>query len=874
MRYCGPSLNPERLSPGVRLGPYEIVSRIGAGGMGEVWKARDTRLDRSVAIKVLPAELAQHAQLRLRFEREAKTISQLNHPNICTLYDVGDDYLVMELLEGESLAERIARGPLPIDDVLRYGMQVAQALDKAHRAGVVHRDIKPGNVMITKSGAKLLDFGLAKASVIDVSVADATQHKPLTQEGTILGTFQYMSPEQLEGTEADARSDIFALGAVLYEMATARRAFDGKTKTSLIAAIVKEHPRPIAELQPLTPPALQHVVDKCLAKDPDDRWQSVHDIAAELQWIAGAGSQAGVAAPVAASRTRTRRSVIAIAAVGWAVAVAAVIVAAIAGSRIREARRLTYAEIAQPLASVYATVPLAVSPDGRQVAAVVPAGNTRQLWVRDLASSDGRILPGTDDASYPFWSPDGHALGFFAAGKLKTIDVENGALQTIADAPSGRGGAWSSAGVIVFAPQPVGPLMKVSENGGTPLPATTTQTPTSATHRNPLFMPDGKHFLYICGPQDRSGGDSVRAAAVDGGFDRTILDYASTAALVDGWLITLRQGNLLAQRFDASSLSVTGKPATIAQHVEWYGPKFNASFAAGANTLIYQHARRPRQQFYYYDSEASSPVATGEPGWYSQPRIATDGKRFIANRWDPVEDGSDLWIYDIGGTAAARVTQVKNSGMDLMFGAFSPDGRRLGVSVETNNGTSQSWIQPVGGGANEPVATQGQYAHISDWSADGKTLLITVQGLSFSTTIDGTRKVVPLPRVDEAIAGVFSPDGKWIAHDTYRSLNEVFVTNYPAATASWQVSRNGGNSPFWSPDGGTLYFLSGGRIMAAAVHAGESFTTDAPRVVTTLGDHIAGFALSKSGRFLVLRELDAGTSPATVVLNWERLLEK
>lgn len=648
----------------------------------------------------------------------------------------------------------------------------------------------------------------------------------------------------------------------------------GKTKTSLIAAIVKEHPRPIAELQPLTPPALQHVVDKCLAKDPDDRWQSVHDVASELQWIAVAGSQAGVAAPVAASRTRSRRSLIAVAAVGWAIAVAAAIVAAIAGSRNREARRLTYAEIAQPLAGVYVTVPLAVSPDGRQVATITRAGNTNQLWVRDLASREARVLPGTDDASYPFWSPDGHAIGFFAGGKLKTIDVQNGALQTIADAPGGRGGAWSSSGVIVFAPQPIGPLMKVSENGGTPAPATTTQTPTSETHRNPLFLPDGKHFLYIFGPQARSTGDSVRVASIDGGLDRKILDYASTAALVDGWLITLRQGNLLAQRFDASSLSVTGKPTTIAQRVEWYGPKFNAAFAAGANTLVYQPARHPRQQFYYYDSEASAPVATGDPGWYAQPRIAADGKRFVANRWDNVEDGSDLWIYDIGGTAAARVTHVKNSGMDMMFGTFSPDGRRLGVSVDANNGTSQSWIQPVGGGANEPVATQGQYAHISDWSADGKTLLITVQGPSFSTTIDGTRRIVPLPRIDSANGNVFSPDGKWIAHDTEGGLNEVFVTNYPAATASWQVSRNGGHSPFWSPDGGTLYFLSGDRIMAAAVHAGDSFTADAPRVITTLGDHIADFALSSSGRFLVLRELDAGTSPATVVLNWERLLEK
>jgi len=325
------------LGSGTRLGPYEIISRLGAGGMGEVFRARDTRLDRSVAIKVLPAELAQNAQFRLRFEHEAKTISQLNHPNICTLYDVGDGYLVMELLEGETLADRISRGPLPMRDVIRYGIEIAEALDKAHRAGIIHRDLKPGNIMITKSGAKLLDFGLAKSNVVDLSLDAATHHKPLTQEGTILGTFQYMAPEQLEGLEADARTDIFGFGTVLYEIATGQHAFQGKTKTSLIAAIVKENPRPIAELQPLTPPAFEHVVDKCLAKDPDDRWQSAHDIASELRWISSAGSQAGVPVPLTTARTRRRRLIAVAAIVGWVFAFGAAVAAAVFAARWRAA---------------------------------------------------------------------------------------------------------------------------------------------------------------------------------------------------------------------------------------------------------------------------------------------------------------------------------------------------------------------------------------------------------------------------------------------------------------------------------------------------------------------------------------------------------
>jgi serine/threonine protein kinase len=295
------------IAAGTRLGPYEVLAPIGAGGMGEVWRGRDTRLDRSVAIKVLPAEFAQNAQLKLRFEREARAISQLNHPNICTLYDVGDSYLVMELLDGESIADRLGRGPMPLVEVLKYGAQIAEALDKAHRAGIVHRDLKPGNVMITKTGAKLLDFGLAKSGVGLGNLDGATEHKPLTQEGTILGTFQYMAPEQLEGEEADARTDIFALGAVLYEMTTGRRAFEGKTRTSLIAAIVQSDPPPISRVQPLTPPIFEHVIRKCLCKDREDRWQSAHDVAEELKWISEAGSQAGVPAPLTLRRKSRER---------------------------------------------------------------------------------------------------------------------------------------------------------------------------------------------------------------------------------------------------------------------------------------------------------------------------------------------------------------------------------------------------------------------------------------------------------------------------------------------------------------------------------------------------------------------------------------
>ncbi|HEX3583900.1 MAG TPA: protein kinase, partial [Thermoanaerobaculia bacterium] len=391
---------------GTRLGPYEIIAPLGAGGMGEVYRARDTRLDRSVAVKILPAEFANDAQLRARFEREAKTISQLNHPNICTLHDVGDNFLVMELLEGETLATRLDRGPLPLEQVIRYGIDIARALDVAHRQGVVHRDLKPGNVMITKSGAKVLDFGLAKSSEVSVDYEAATVQRPLTSEGMIIGTFQYMSPEQLEGQHVDQRADIFAFGAVLYEMATGRRAFDGKTKTSLIAAIVAAQPKPVHELQPLTPAAFEHVIAKCLEKDPEDRWQTAHDIASELEWI-----MEGLGREETPSRLRVTP---------WIFSTIALAVALIGASAAYITARRPHAE---PRMSVSFSLPPKVadyygqaelSPDGESVVLVAFKNNAHSLWVRRLDENEPHALAGTDGALQPFWSPDGKSIAFFA----------------------------------------------------------------------------------------------------------------------------------------------------------------------------------------------------------------------------------------------------------------------------------------------------------------------------------------------------------------------------------------------------------------------------------------------------------------------------
>jgi serine/threonine protein kinase len=479
------------VAAGTRLGPYEVIAPIGAGGMGEVWRGRDTRLDRSVAIKILPAEFAQNAQFKQRFEREAKTISQLSHPNICTLYDVGENYLVMELLDGESLAEKLAKGPLPLEQVLRYGVQIADALDKAHRAGIVHRDLKPGNIMITKSGAKLLDFGLAKVGA-SIDLDGPTQHKPLTQEGAIVGTFQYMAPEQLEGEEADARTDIFAFGAVLYEMATGQRAFEGKTKTSLIASIVTAQPKPMSQVQPLTPPALEHVVRKCLAKDRDDRWQSAHDIAEELRWISEAGSQAGVATSLTLRRKTRER-------IAWIAAlVLTALVAAAFGLRRPRPIPVITSSITAPLHAPFEFIGQAtLSPDATSIAFVGFGKSGTSLCIRPMDKNEPRQLAGTQGALAPFWSPDGKSLGFFADGKLKRIAVAGGPARVIsvAEGPF-PGGTWNKHDVIVFSAEGSGPLYRVDAAGGKPQ-ALTKLSPEEEAHRWPAFLPDDEHIIFL-----------------------------------------------------------------------------------------------------------------------------------------------------------------------------------------------------------------------------------------------------------------------------------------------------------------------------------------------------------------------------------------
>jgi hypothetical protein len=558
----------------MRLGPYEILAPLGAGGMGEVYRARDVRLERTVAIKILPGQFSCDPLHKQRFEREAKTISNLNHPHICVLHDIGHqdgiDYLVMECVEGETLAKRLEKGPLPQEQVLKLGAQIADALDKAHRSGVVHRDLKPGNIMLTASGAKLLDFGLAKPAAPLASLATLTATKlesPVTEKGTIVGTFQYMSPEQVEGKELDGRSDIFSLGAVLYEMVTGKKAFEGKSQLSVASAILENEPTPVTTLKPMTPPVVDHVIRRCLAKDPEDRWQTARDLALEMKWIAEVGPQLD-----AAASSSNRRQVLQ--AIAWGVAATCLL--ALIGLVATFFRRPTAqiqpmrASLLPPLNSSFLPYNFAVSPDGHQLAFVAlgPDGKTA-LWVRALSASGAQQLNGTEGASFPFWSSDSRQIGFFADARLKTVDVSSDAVQVLCDSFFAWGGTWNRDGTIVFGPSLRGPLYRVSASGGTPAPVTRIMRRGSIqTDRWPFFLPGGRRFLSFAdwtSPTDPQG-NGIYVGSLDAGEGKLVSsELKGNVLFASGHLLYVRGGTLMAQPFDPDRLETTGSAVPITE---------------------------------------------------------------------------------------------------------------------------------------------------------------------------------------------------------------------------------------------------------------------------------------------------------------------
>jgi eukaryotic-like serine/threonine-protein kinase len=873
--------------------------------MGEVYRARDTRLDRAVAVKVLPAHLSASEEGRQRFEREARTISQLSHPHICALYDVGREggveYLVMELLEGETLSDRLVRGALPIEQVLRYGIEIGDALDKAHRQGIVHRDLKPGNVMITKSGVKLLDFGLAKAIAPLSGEPDLTStptvagsREALTQEGTILGTFQYMAPEQLEGREADARTDIFAFGATLYEMATGRKAFSGKSQASLISSIMKEEPAPVSTIQPMTPPAFDRVVRTCLAKDPEDRFQTAHDVKLQLQWVAEGGSQAGAPSVVTARRRNRER-------VAWIIAAAAIVAAGLATfGYLRRAPvevRPMRSSILPPEkisldSSGTATGSLTISPDGRFVTfAASSEGGRSQLWVRSLQERAARPIPGTEGAEWPFWSPDSRFIAFFAERKLKKVDVSGAPPLVVCDAPNGRSGSWNREGVIIFSPDSTVAIHRVAAGGGAPVPVTTLDTSKNeTTHRWATFLPDGRHFLYMAGTHaagTKSEANAVYLASLDA-TDRTLLLRArSNVAYASGYLFYVLESTLLAQPFDAKRLRPTGDPLPFEEAVLYDTGYFRASFGVSENgVLVYvMGSRETRGQLFWYDragKQEAGPI--GEPAEYADLTISPDGRRVAMTISDPATGVPDIWILDLVRGNRTRFTFGPGPNVQPVW---SPDGSRIAYARLEKTLASTVVIKASSGVGREEVVSHAEGSWTpTAWSHDGRYLGLRVRPSNPKTKLDiwlaplfGDRKPFPLIATEFNEEGLsFSSDGRWISYVSDESgRDEMYAAPFPGAGGKWQISTGGVIAGGWCPSRSEILYLSADRqATSVAVRADASgFEMSPPKTLFRIPRSLIG-ALSPQCDRLLIAVLPQGTQSSSISLvsNWPALLKR
>ena len=879
------------LSPGTRLGPYEILAPLGAGGMGEVYRARDTRLERTVAIKVLPQHLAQDAEPRQRFEREARAVSSLNHPHICTLHDIGSqdgtDYLVMEHLEGETLADRLNRGPLPTEQVLRYGIEIADALDKAHRKGIVHRDLKPGNIMLTKSGTKLLDFGLAKLRTGPASPAGstlsalATADRPLTQRGTVLGTFQYMAPEQLEGKEADARTDIFALGSTLYEMATGQRAFSGKSQASLIAAILEKEPQPISLLQPMAPPALEKLVKVCLAKDPDERWQNAHDLFVVLRDVEDLAPRAGDA----------RRP-------GHTMLLAgAVVLGAIIGASLFALRRENLSQPAPARlqmsgpALFFHELSEAVSPDGRYLALAGFGSETEaapqppMIWLRRLNASAMTPLKETAGAILPFWSPDSRYIAYFANGMLKKIALAGGPPQAVCEAPGLATGAWSKDGNIVYSAREGerSRLFRVSASGGTATPVTISDGRGGQMDGIswPYFLPDGEHLLFRAEPGD------IYAGSIRTGVSRPVASAESRAEYSSGYIFYVREGNLVAHRFDVAALQLSGEAVPLAAGVRHNPATGSAHFSVSAGLLSYQ-AGADRVRLALRDRTGGILKEIGQ-GEFGALRISRDGRRVAAERADPSSSRPDIWIYDLDRGTGFRF--ASHPGGDWAP-IWSPDGQQIIYSSQMDGkGPPHLYRQRLDGSVPEfLLPSSGWMQRATDWSPDGTRILYTEEeGACFDcvflgntwilSLLDG-KKAALLQTREPAGHAQFSSDGKWIAF-VEKDAADFGVYVMPASGGERQrVSLGGGIVPRWRGDGQEIFYQSMDSFdywsVAAIPGASLRFSRPASLFARDPLD-FAFFDVLPDGKRLVTKVALPGaqeTPPTTVVLNWQAELRK
>lgn len=800
---------------GRRIGPYVVESRIGGGGMGEVYRAQDSRLGRAVAIKVLPPHAATDRPARERFEREARAVAALNHPNICTLYDIGThddvDYIVMEFLDGETLATRLDRGPIAVADALRIAIEVASALDRAHKHGIVHRDLKPRNVMLTRGEAKLLDFGLAKTAAPAVVMGDGkAASAELTVPGTILGTLHYMSPEQLEGRTADVRSDLFAFGCVLYEMVTGRKAFDARSSASLLTAIMAQAPTPVRVLQPAVPAGVEYVIDRCLAKDPDDRWQTARDLLAELKRVASR-TDAGTPAPRSSRPVRT----------ALLTAGALVLGSVLAWTWLTSkpvtpaAAPVAWLSILPPPNGFDLAPSPVVSPDGRYVVfKAEDASHTSLLWVKDLAGPGVRPIAGTDGivaTEPPFWSPDSRSIGFFAHGQLKRVDVGGGAPQTLAVVAEPRGGTWTTGGVIVF-DKGDRLLYRIAASGGA-----ATLVPGSAPGQVRLFphaLPDGRHYLFTS--RNVNGlGEGIYVASLDSPDVRRVSDAWSVAAYASGHLLFGKQGALFAQPFDVTRLVTTGEPRRVADGLGiGCCTPLSFAFSASASVIaLWSGSSQPPTQLQWVTRDGSRRATVGDAGIHPGFALSPDGRRAALERQDLVANNYDVWLLDLaGGGPAARLTLDGRATLPV----WSPDGTRVLVMYRARGLVAL----PTRGGEGITILEGPASKWPSDWSPDGRYVAFydASQGFRLQTARTDVRGGPTVYREGTADLEMlrFFPRGGWVAYVSEETGQfEVYIDSFPAPGQKTRVSTRGGLWPMWRRDGKELYYIASDRSLVA-----------------------------------------------------------
>jgi len=875
--------------------------------MGEVYRARDTRLNRIVAIKILPTHLADRYELRERFEREARTIASLNHPHICTLFDIGQqdgvDYLVMEYLEGETLAHRLLKGPLPLEQVMQYAIEIADALDKAHGKGVTHRDLKPGNIMLTKSGTKLLDFGLAK---LRQSAAPATpfselptEEDAITAEGVIVGTLQYMAPEQLEGKEVDVRTDIFAFGAVVYEMATGKRAFGGKSHASVMAKILECDPPPMSSLQPMTPPALARVVKKCLAKEPENRWQTPKDLCDELKWLAESGSQPTLALTPTGKGIRTLGRRLLILGLGSLLSALAIAGLAVRYLKLSPPQPVTRTVINLPLGQQLAGLDsgpsVALSPDGTHLAYVARQGGAQQLYLRALDSIDSRPIPGTDGAVDPFFSPDGQWVGFSAGGNLKKVPVSGGAALTLAIVALPRGASWGSQGIIAFAPTTDGALQQVPEAGGTPQLLTRLEKRDNS-HRWPEFLPGGKAILFAASATTSNWANAQVAVQSLGTGERRDLIQGGTNPryAASGHLVYAQGGSLMAVPLDPQRFAVTGPSVPVVERVLQSTVSGVAQYNfSSTGSLVYIPGRVESAQsrlVWVGRNGAAQPLAAPVRA-YRGPRLSPDGSRVSVAI---VEQESQTWLYDLSRETLTRLTFEGSANYNPIW---TPDSKRIAFTSNKEGVANIFWQLADGSGGLERLATSEYNQAPMSWSPDGQVMAYIevnpttgrdIWMLRMGDPSQGAgqvRKAQPFIRTPATeSAPRFSPNGRWLAYVSNESGRfEIYVQPYPGPGEKWQISTEGGTEPMWNPNGRELFFRSGDKMLAADVTTQPSFSAGKPRMLfegpfEPAPTTFPNYDVSADGqRFLMLQlveQAEAAPTQINVVLNWFEELKR